>query len=62
MAIEAVVTIDIDDDINPKNLISSIQSAISSINGVPTKINIQDVDNPQSLFIKKSISGVDDDE
>jgi len=62
MAIEAVVTIDIDDDVNPKNLISSIQSAISSINGVPTKINIQDVDNPQSLFIKKSISGVDDDE
>ena len=62
MDIEAVVTIDIDDDVNPKNLISSIQSAISSINGVPTKINIQDVDNPQSLFIKKSISGVDDDE
>ncbi len=47
--IEANITIDIPDGIDPQEMINSLRYQISNINGKDTHVNIVEVDNPLSL-------------
>lgn len=47
--VEANITIDVPDGVDPQDVIKLIQHSISQINGKDTHINIVEVDNPLSL-------------
>lgn len=49
MAIKVVVTIDLPDNVSFEKYISILKSQISNINGLETRIQIKEIDDPISL-------------
>jgi len=47
--IEANITIDVPDGVNPQDIINMIQRGISQVNNKNTHINVIEVDDPLSL-------------
>ena len=49
MYLEANITIDIENNIDPQTVIEQIQKLLSSVNGNDTDVNIIEVDDPITM-------------
>lgn len=56
-SIEGNLTIYIPDDFNPNQVISAIETIFTQINGLETKINITELDDPISAGLELKTQG-----
>jgi hypothetical protein len=62
MAIEANITIDVSDQVDPSDIIRQIKYIVSNINGLDTQVSVNEVDDPLSsspISIAKTMNAVE---
>jgi len=47
--IEANITVNLPDGVDPQVILTNIQHILSGINGLKTNISVQEIDNPVSI-------------